>query len=205
LHPFCVTFDLHNKDVEKVPIFQRNNGINSNIFFKIMAKHPNELINKLISEMQTREKKITDVARETGIPKDRIYKWIQQGNNPKAADEKALELWINLHFSDVKAGSEAKKNPDDAEDFRAKYIKQLEKENQYLQDIVKTNLTLVLATVRTISARQLGTGVVALKSLERLEKSAGHKPGSLVKEADKEIGQIEREAFAHDNAASVGS
>lgn len=31
----------------------------------------------------------------TGIPKDRIYKWKQQGTSPKAEDEKTIQAWIN--------------------------------------------------------------------------------------------------------------
>ena len=86
-----------------------------------------------------------------------------------------------------------------------KYILQLEKENQYLQDIVKTNLTLVLATVRTLSVRQRAVSEVVLDSLERLElevKTKKKATGAFVELADRNIDQIEREAHAYDNVAA---
>lgn len=91
---------------------------------------------------------------------------------------------------------------DQLEDFQSKYIKQLEKENSYLQEIVKTNLNLVLATVRTISVRQRAVGEVVLDSLERLESEIKPKKkssGAFVGAADRNIDQIEREAFARGN------
>lgn len=90
-------------------------------------------------------------------------------------------------------------------DYQMKYILQLEKENQYLQDIVKTNLTLVLATVRTLSVRQRAVSEVVLDSLERLElevKTKKKATGAFVELADRNIDQIEREAHAYDNVAA---
>jgi transcriptional regulator with XRE-family HTH domain len=90
-------------------------------------------------------------------------------------------------------------------DYQTKYILQLEKENQYLQDIVKTNLTLVLATVRTLSVRQRAVSEVILDSLERLELEVKPKKkaaGAFVELADRNIDQIEREAHAYDSVAA---
>jgi hypothetical protein len=83
--------------------------------------------------------------------------------------------------------------------YQSKYIKQLEKENQYLQKIVETNLMLVLATVRTISVRQRAVGEVVLHSLEKIEKKSTKSTGALLAAADRQIDQIEREAYAHDS------
>lgn len=76
--------------------------------------------------------------------------------------------------------------------------KALQDDKVFLQDLIKTNLTLVLGTARTISARQIAAGKVILGSLERLE---GVDPETLQKEVDKEIGQIEREAYTHGSEA----
>lgn len=93
------------------------------------------------------------------------------------------------------------------DDFRAKYIAQLEKENNYLQRLVDTNLTLVLATVRTLSVRQRGVSQVILDSLERIElevKPKKKSAGAFVEAADRNIGQIEKEAFARDSEMPAG-
>jgi transcriptional regulator with XRE-family HTH domain len=98
------------------------------------------------------------------------------------------------------------KNPAETEDsYRAKYIRKLEDDNALLteliksnQEIIKNNLTVVLATVRTISVRQEATGTVALESLARLEKKKNEHV--LVDEVDKRTVQIETAAYTHGNA-----
>src|SRR5690349_2565920 len=65
------------------------------IFLKhsfIMAKDIKE---RLSEAMQQRGIKIPKLSEITGIPKDRIYKWFQQGSYPKAEDATVLEKWIN--------------------------------------------------------------------------------------------------------------
>jgi len=97
-----------------------------------------------------------------------------------------------------------KPNDSPKEDYQIKYIKQLEKENEYLQGIVKTNLTLVLATVQTLSVRQRAVGETILDSLERIESASQSKKkssGALVADAGRRIDQIEREAFGHGSEA----
>lgn len=71
--------------------------------------------------------------------------------------------------------------------------------NRFLQGLINTNLTLVLATVRTISVRQEATGETVLHSLERLEKKG---KGSLVSVADKRRDQIEQAFSKHDNVVA---
>lgn len=177
-----------------------------------------ELIEKLIGSMKDRKKKVTDVSRETGIPKDRIYKWIQQGNRPKTEDEKAITKWLNGESSTIPFIEEPgisqtislyqNDRIKKLEEDQAKYIKKLEDDNDRLwglvkdtQEIIKNNLTLVLSTVRTISVRQEATGGVVLESLARLEKKPEK---SLVVAGDKKRDQIEREAHKHGSAAAMG-
>ena len=49
---------------------------------------------KVSEEMKRRGVKVPRLSKETGIPKDRIYKWYQQGSNPKPEDSITLEKWI---------------------------------------------------------------------------------------------------------------
>jgi DNA-binding phage protein len=166
------------------------------------AVHSNKLIVRLLGVMEERKKKITVFSKEAGIPKDRVYKWVQQGNNPKAEDEKKIIAWIDGKSMEKVPMQEQKTPADSEESYRGKYIKQLEKENDYLQRIVETNLTLVLATVRTISIRQRALGEVALNSIEKIEKKTTKATGALVEAVDRRIDQIEREAYARDNVGA---
>lgn len=133
----------------------------------------------------------------------------------KEEDTREIEKTLSEKYSDLLQNEiftlgfhlGKQKSPEESEDsYRAKYIKKLEEENALLielvksnNEIIKTNLTLVLATVRTISVRQEATGGVALESLARLEKRKDEK--SLVVEGDMRRGQIEREAHRHGKPA----
>ena len=44
--------------------------------------------------MQQRNVKVPQLAKETGIPQSRIYKWFSEGNEPKTTDATTLENWI---------------------------------------------------------------------------------------------------------------
>jgi hypothetical protein len=180
-----------------------------------------EQIQELLETLKAMGYTRARIEDDLGYSPKYISQQLSKGGNQRLL--KALQKYRNSQVHGV-----AKSNPEEElkveepespytrlrirrlEQDQEKYIKKLEEDNIRLwslvsdnQDIIKTNLTLVLATVRTISVRQLGTGNVALKSLERLEKQAGLRPGSLVKEADKEIGQIEKEAHVHDSEVSL--
>lgn len=143
---------------------------------------------------------MADVSQLIGIKSDKIYKW-EKGTKPSDPEDLAK---IKDYISGGPAEranpvlENTQKSPE--EDFRAKYIKQIEKENQFLQNLVTTNLTLVLATVRTISIRQEATGGVVLESLARIEK----KPeAALVAAGDKRRDQIMRDAHARGSEAEL--
>jgi transcriptional regulator with XRE-family HTH domain len=61
----------------------------------MVAKHANALINTLSEVMAQRKKSKAQFALEAGIPKDRVYKWYQDGNNPKADDVAKIKAWIS--------------------------------------------------------------------------------------------------------------
>jgi len=124
----------------------------------------------------------------------------------KGGNERLL-LALRRYRNNIPAHKVAKSNPggdlQSQDDYMNKYIRQLERENSYLQELIQTNLTLVLATVRTLSVRQRAVGEVVLHSLERIEKKTSAQSlkatGTLVSASDMRIDQIEREAFARDN------
>jgi Holliday junction resolvase len=60
------------------------------------AKHSNELVNKMFEKMEELGWKIPKLAKEINIPKDRIYKWKNDGNIPKAEDQDAIKTWLNM-------------------------------------------------------------------------------------------------------------
>lgn len=101
------------------------------------AKHGNELVVTLLKELKKREVKIPRFSKETGIPKDRVYKWIQEGNNPKADDEKKITAWIKMEKPPLPEAPEEQKGEPGTLTEALAIIKQ---QNAFLQDLVKSNL-----------------------------------------------------------------
>jgi predicted transcriptional regulator len=62
---------------------------------KIAPLMTNDIKNKLLETMKVRGVNIPSFSKQTGIPKDRIYKWYQQGTNIKPQDIMTVEKWIN--------------------------------------------------------------------------------------------------------------
>lgn len=133
----------------------------------MVAKHPDELINNLLAEMAVRKVKVPKLAEDTGIPKDRIYKWLQEGNTPKADDQQKLRNWLEKvpreitptpktpyndqspdyiigKLNGLLAGEQARR--DDAERF---YDKLLEKLGSNLSDLSEGQ-TVLYSFVRTL-------------------------------------------------------
>jgi transcriptional regulator with XRE-family HTH domain len=48
----------------------------------------------LLSTLKEREVSVPKLAKITGIPKDRIYKWTQGSASPKFSDRELIEGWI---------------------------------------------------------------------------------------------------------------
>lgn len=51
---------------------------------------------------------VPEMAEETGIPKDRVYKWKQQGTTPKADDERKVIEWMKLKKMDKNPSNSSK-------------------------------------------------------------------------------------------------
>lgn len=69
-----------------------------------MATHSiNPLVVKLYEKLAKENIKVPEFSRMTGIPKDRIYKWKQEGTNPKAEDEATLKAYIYGDAIDYKS------------------------------------------------------------------------------------------------------
>lgn len=69
--------------------------------------------------MEARHIKIPTLAEQLAIPKDRIYKWYQQGTKPKASDAMKVWDWINGEISNIVEEPQA--------DYKTKYIELLER------------------------------------------------------------------------------
>lgn len=68
----------------------------STIYFcNKVANKPNKLVIKLFKTFDSAGVSVPIFSRQTGIPKDRVYKWRQEGTNPKADDEKIILAWIS--------------------------------------------------------------------------------------------------------------
>jgi len=78
--------------------------------------------------------------------------------------------------------------------------KALEMDKAFLQKIIDSNLTLALASLKTISIRQEAAGEVVLGSLARIE---GKEESELIEAADKRRAQIEKEWQTHGSGADA--
>lgn len=59
-----------------------------------MAISGNKLVIKLFSTLKLLKVSVPKFSLETGIPKDRIYKWKQEGTSPKSEDEATIQAWL---------------------------------------------------------------------------------------------------------------
>lgn len=113
------------------------------------AKHGNELVVTLLKELKKREVKIPRFSKETGIPKDRIYKWIQEGNNPKADDEKKITAWIKMEKPPLHENMEEQRGEPGTMAEALEIIKQ---QNAFLQRLIESNLAALSRDVNNNSA-----------------------------------------------------
>lgn len=91
----------------------------------------------LLTAMEDRDVKVPTLSIETGIPQDRIYKWLKpKGTSPKAKDTETLLNWINGKTSGIKSDTEQKyvtfNNEQYIESLKAQ-IKLMEAHNALLQ------------------------------------------------------------------------
>lgn len=54
-----------------------------------------EIVEILYKELKNRRLSVPEFEELTGIPKDRVYKWKQQGSRPKPDDEKIIHDFLN--------------------------------------------------------------------------------------------------------------
>lgn len=151
----------------------------------MVAKKLNPLVDKLLSEMKHRKVKVPQFAEESGIPKDRVYKWKQEGTNPKSEDVELINNWINGESST--GNTEANKEPKESIDFKVGRLtgqleeKELRREDaerfsDKLLETFKSNLTVLLggqqvlySFVRTILEYQAAKSNVGNMKMEELD------------------------------------
>jgi transcriptional regulator with XRE-family HTH domain len=75
-------------------LFKIKVNISSIYFLTMTIKTSKPLKDRLQETMKARGVKIPKLARETKIPKDRIYAWYRDNTSPKADDQVILEQWI---------------------------------------------------------------------------------------------------------------
>lgn len=60
-----------------------------------MSKTDNNLVVSLFETLKNRRLSVPKLSELIGIPKERIYKWKQEGTTPKAEDQKKINAWLN--------------------------------------------------------------------------------------------------------------
>ena len=152
---------------------------------------------------------VEDVAKSVGYSRVHLTRLYTEGDTSDVEDllrNRHADVLQNVPLS-AGAWMQEKALKGSEEHFRTKYLRRIEKENEQLQkdkerlhkllednqEIIKTNLTMLLALAKTLSARQIAIGETTLQSLERLEKK---KRDSLVVASDKIIDQIQEGTYA---------
>lgn len=69
--------------------------ISLNYKCNLVSKITNQLVIRLYSTLKSQNISVTRFSRESGIPKARVYKWNQEGTNPKAEDERLILQWLD--------------------------------------------------------------------------------------------------------------
>jgi len=54
------------------------------------------IVERLYEELEKRGVSVLKFANETGINKDRVYKWKKENTNPKSKDEEKILAWLNM-------------------------------------------------------------------------------------------------------------
>jgi DNA-binding phage protein len=120
------------------------------------AKHGNELVVNLLEELKKRKVKIPTFSKETGIPKDRIYKWIQEGNNPKADDEKKIYAWIKMEKAPNEEHNGASQSSENAKTL-TEALAIIKQQNAFLQRMIESNLNGIARDLNTLYNEELRT------------------------------------------------
>jgi hypothetical protein len=60
-----------------------------------VANPQNNLVDSLFEKLKREKISVPKFAAQTGIPKDRVYKWKQEGTSPKAEDERKIKAWMS--------------------------------------------------------------------------------------------------------------
>jgi hypothetical protein len=54
------------------------------------------IVELLYEAIENRDLSVPKFSKQTGIPKDRVYKWKQENTAPKSDDEKIIRNWLNM-------------------------------------------------------------------------------------------------------------
>lgn len=66
-----------------------------------MPELTNKLVIKLFEVLKEKDISVPKLSTALDIPSDRIYKWKQQGTNPKAEDEVKIKDWLKESGLDI--------------------------------------------------------------------------------------------------------
>jgi len=168
------------------------------------------------------EKVITqdkEIADNTGFSKGQVSSYVN-GRSPMSESFKTMfekTYRLNLadfttpltipgspaHNSGTKLDEAIKRERAAADRERESWERErrsLVEDKAFLQDLIRTNLTLVQATLKTTRFRQEANGEIVLAALARL---VGKQENDLIEAADMRMSQIEQEHAQHDNVVAA--
>lgn len=88
----------------------------------------NELTDRVVLRMKRDGLTTIDLSRITKIPVQRIYKWLKEKGNPKAADAAILETWLKAN--------EVEEVPQEAPDYRQQRLNQKNRSTPFMVPLV---------------------------------------------------------------------
>lgn len=114
----------------------------------------NPLVAKLYEALKKRKVSVPKLAAATGIDKDRIYKWKQEGTKPKADDAAIINRWIDTGAVEKSPNKyinhDGPSMVEDGDGYLAPYIDSLKEQKRILEvqnDFLRRNFETSLNSI----------------------------------------------------------
>lgn len=149
-------------------------------------------IETILKTIKERNINITELSRITGIPNTRIYKWLDGKGKPKVDDAEKLQHWAKKNLEEVprETGNTSTEATD--VDFRKKYLDTVEQQINFLQELVKEDISKMKINLETVLNNQDGglswVQELLLRDVRKEAKGNPQKEEQILREIAKRTG-----------------
>jgi len=142
------------------------------------------ILKKLFNELDKRDVTIYDFAKQTGIPKERIYKWKQGAGIPKLKDSEIIKAWLSEEVTTNQVKDDSSEyHPN----YQKKYLDLMERNNKTFERYITVNLN----SIEGSQVQLTSLAVVQLNQLALIRaKIEGRPVAKLQDEINKEIAGV---------------